>query len=182
MVGTGLVGTSVALAAKRAGAVTVGGYDTDAATLREAAARGAFDAQAPSLEDALGGAELVVVAVPVGAAVETTRAVLAAAGPDTTVTDVASTKRALTAAIDDPRFVPGHPVAGGETGGPARAAADLFDGATWFVTPTAATDAARLDTGRGRGLLRARHHLEAACQRKNCHADEARMEDCCSHH
>jgi prephenate dehydrogenase len=144
VVGTGLVGTSVALAAKRAGVNTVSGFDADEATLREAAARGAFDTQAASLADALGGAELVVVAVPVGAAVEMTRAALAAAGPDATVTDVASTKRALAAAIDDPRFVPGHPVAGGETGGPARAAADLFDGATWFVTPTASTDAARI--------------------------------------
>ena len=50
------------------------------------------------------------------------------------MTDVASTKRAL-AAIDDPRFVPGHPIAGGATGGPARASADLFDAATWFLTP-----------------------------------------------
>jgi prephenate dehydrogenase len=100
--------------------------------------------QAASLADALRDAELVVVAVPVGAVVETTRAALAAAGPDATVTDVASTKRSLVAAIDDPRYVPGHPVAGGETGGPGRAAADLFDGATWFLTPTASTDAARL--------------------------------------
>ena len=76
---------------------TVSGFDADVATLREAAARGAFDTQAASLADALGGAELVVVAVPVGAAVEMTRAALAAAGPDATVTDVASTKRALAA-------------------------------------------------------------------------------------
>ena len=144
VVGTGLVGTSVALAAKRAGATTITGFDADASTLRDAAARGAFDTQADALADALSGAELVVVAVPVGAVVETTRAVLAAAEPDATVTDVASTKRALAAAIDDPRYVPGHPVAGGETGGPARAAADLFDGATWFLTPSATTDAARL--------------------------------------
>jgi len=144
VVGTGLVGTSVALAAKRAGATSVTGFDVDPATLREAAARGAFDVQAASLADALRDAELVVVAVPVGAVVETTRAALAAAGPDATVTDVASTKRSLVAAIDDPRYVPGHPVAGGETGGPGRAAADLFDGATWFLTPTASSDAARL--------------------------------------
>ena len=55
--------------------------------------------------------------------------------PEATVTDVGSTKRAV-AAVDDPRFVPGHPVAGGATGGPARASADLFDGATWFLTPS----------------------------------------------
>ena len=144
VVGTGLVGTSVALAARRAGATRVSGFDASADVLREASARGALDVQAPSLAEALDGAELVVVAVPVGAVVETTRAALAAAGPDATVTDVASTKRSLAAEIDDPRYVPGHPVAGGETGGPARAAADLFDGATWFLTPTAATDATRL--------------------------------------
>ena len=144
VVGTGLVGTSVALAAKRAGVKTVAGFDADSATLREAGSRGAFDMQAAALADALRGAELVVVAVPVGAVVETTLAVLAAADPGATVTDVASTKRALAAAIADPRYVPGHPVAGGETGGPARAAADLFDGATWFLTPLPTTDAARL--------------------------------------
>ena len=144
VVGTGLVGTSVALAAKRAGVKTVAGFDADSATLREAGSRGAFDTQAAALADALRGAELVVVAVPVGAVVETTLAVLAAADPGATVTDVASTKRALAAAIADPRYVPGHPVAGGETGGPARAAADLFDGATWFLTPLPTTDPARL--------------------------------------
>ena len=144
VVGTGLIGTSVALAAKRAGIDSVTGFDIDAGTLREAAGRGAFDVQAASLEDALAGAELVVVAVPVGVVVEATLAALAAAAPETTVTDVASTKRALAAAIDDARYVPGHPVAGGETGGPGRATADLFDGATWFVTPTAATGADRL--------------------------------------
>jgi prephenate dehydrogenase len=66
--------------------------------------------------------------------------VLAAAGPDAVVTDVASTKRPL-ATIADPRFVPGHPVAGGATGGPARATADLFDAATWFLAPTEASAA-----------------------------------------
>lgn len=71
--------------------------------------------------------------MPVGAAPAVVREALAA-GRDAVVTDVASTKRAL-AEIDDPRFVPGHPVAGGATGGPGRATADLFDGATWFLTP-----------------------------------------------
>jgi prephenate dehydrogenase len=65
---------------------------------------------------------------------------LASAKPDAVVTDVASTKRPL-AAIADRRFVPGHPVAGGATGGPARAAADLFDAATWFLAPTGASSA-----------------------------------------
>jgi prephenate dehydrogenase len=65
---------------------------------------------------------------------------LVAVGEAAVVTDVASTKRPLDA-ITDPRFVAGHPVAGGATGGPARAAADLFDAATWFLTPTEASSA-----------------------------------------
>ncbi len=144
VIGTGLLGSSVALAAKRAGAAEVRGWDADAATLQEAAGAGAVDRVAASLADAVAGAGLVVVAVPVGSLVEATRDVLAAAAPDATVTDVGSTKRAL-AAIEDERFVPGHPIAGGHTGGPTRASADLFDAATWLLTPLPATDAARVE-------------------------------------
>ncbi len=145
VVGTGLLGSSVGLAAKRAGVARVTGWDADGTTLREAAGAKAVDSASPSLREAIAGAELVVVAVPVGALVETTAEVLAAAATETTVTDVGSTKRALAAAVQDPRFVPGHPLAGGATGGPARAAADLFDGATWFLTPLPLTNAGRLD-------------------------------------
>jgi prephenate dehydrogenase len=133
VVGTGLVGTSVALAAGRAG-TRARGFDADGRVLERAAARGAVQ-PASSLAEAVADAELVVVAVPVGAAPAVVREVLDAAGPDTVVTDVASTKRPL-GSVTDPRFVPGHPVAGGATGGPARAAADLFDAAIWFLTPT----------------------------------------------
>jgi prephenate dehydrogenase len=118
----------------------VAAWDADAATLAEAA--GAFVAAA-SLEEAVSEAELVVVAAPVGALPAAVRDVLAAV-PDATVTDVGSTKRTL-AAIDDPRYVGGHPLAGGATTGPGRASADLFDGATWFLTPSAATEPARVE-------------------------------------
>ncbi len=141
VIGTGLVGTSVALAARRAGVATAG-FDVDATRLSEAAALAGLRA-ASSLADAANGAQLVVVAVPVGSAADVVREALDAAGPDATVTDVSSTKRPL-AAVEDARFVPGHPVAGGVTGGPRRATADLFDGATWFVSPTPASDPARL--------------------------------------
>jgi prephenate dehydrogenase len=144
IVGTGLVGTSVGLAAARAGVATVDAFDSDLERLGQASARGKFDARG-SLADAVREAQIVVVAVPVGSAVTTLREVLAAAPADATVTDVASTKRALAEAIDDPRFVPGHPVAGGESSGPDRAAAELFDGATWFLTPQPAADPARID-------------------------------------
>jgi prephenate dehydrogenase len=142
IVGTGLVGTSVALAARRAGVATVRGWDADPGTLRESAVD-----RASSLADAVADAELVVVSVPVGALVATVRDALAAA-PEATVTDVGSTKRAL-AAVEDPRFVAGHPLAGGATGGPGRASADLFDGAVWFLTPSPAVDASRVEAVEG---------------------------------
>jgi prephenate dehydrogenase len=138
VIGTGLVGTSVALAAGRAG-TRCRGFDSDRGVLEGAAARGALE-PASSLAEAVADAELVVVAVPVGAAPGVVQDVLAVVGEGTVVTDVASTKRPL-ASLADPRFVPGHPVAGGATGGPARAAADLFDAATWFLTPTDASAA-----------------------------------------
>ena len=138
VIGTGLIGTSVALAAGRAG-TRCRGFDADPGVLRRAAARGAIE-PSPSLGEAVADAELVVVAVPVGAAPAVVQEVLDAAGPDTVVTDVASTKRPL-APLEDPRFVPGHPVAGGASGGPARAVADLFDAATWFLAPTEASSA-----------------------------------------
>jgi prephenate dehydrogenase len=140
VVGTGLLGTSVALAARRAGVGSVAAWDADAEALAEAG--GAFQAAA-SLEEAVSGAELVVVAAPVGALPAAVRDALAAA-PEATVTDVGSTKRTL-AAIDDARYVGGHPIAGGATSGPGRASADLFDGATWFLTPSAAADPARVE-------------------------------------
>jgi prephenate dehydrogenase len=136
VVGTGLIGTSVALAAGRTHA-RCQGFDADPGVLRGAVARGAVE-PTHSLDEAVADAELVVVAVPVGAAPDVVREVLDAAGPDAVVTDVASTKRPL-ASVEDPRFVPGHPVAGGATGGPARATADLFDEATWFLAPTGAS-------------------------------------------
>jgi prephenate dehydrogenase len=145
IVGTGLVGTSVALAAKRSGVGRVTGWDADAATLREALGAKGLDEAAPSLAAAVDGAELVVVAVPVGSLAAATRDALAAAGAEAVVTDVGSTKRALASGIDDPRLVPGHPVAGGASGGPARASADLFDGATWFLTPLPASDTAAVE-------------------------------------
>ena len=144
VIGTGLVGTSVGLAAARAGVATVAAFDADRSRLAQAAGRGKFQAR-ETLRDAVGDAQLVVVAVPVGSAAATVHEVLAAAPPGATVTDVSSTKRSLVESIDDPRFVPGHPVAGGETSGPDRAAAELFDGATWFLTPHAASGAGHVD-------------------------------------
>jgi prephenate dehydrogenase len=144
VIGTGLLGTSVALAAKRAGVGSVQGWDLDSPTLLESEGAGAIDRAAASLAEAVAGADLVVVAVPVGALLATTQEVLSVASHDATVTDVGSTKRGVSS-VEDERFVPGHPIAGGHSGGPTRASADIFDAATWLLTPLPTTDPARLD-------------------------------------
>jgi prephenate dehydrogenase len=145
VIGTGLIGASVALAAKRAGAAElVAGFDPDPAALEAACKRGAVDEAAASLGAAVAGAELVVVAAPVAQVAAQVRAALEASGDETTVTDVGSTKSgACEAAGGSPRFVGGHPVSGSEARGAEHASAELFDGATWFLTPLAETDPAR---------------------------------------
>jgi prephenate dehydrogenase len=139
VVGTGLIGASIGLAARSAGAA-VRGWDPDPESLAVAGRVGAVE-PAASLEAALAGADLAVVAAPISVLPATVREVLAAVGDGTTVTDVGSTKAAVCeAAGASDRFVGGHPIAGLEARGPAAAKADLFRGATWFLAPLAATD------------------------------------------
>jgi prephenate dehydrogenase len=137
VVGVGLIGGSIGLAARERLAAEVRGFDP--AEGEQALARGAVTSAAGSIAEAVAGADVAFVAVPVGVLPETVAEVLAAAGDDCVVTDVGSTKRSVVAAVGDPRFVGGHPLAGAETAGVANARADLFDGATWYLTPTART-------------------------------------------
>jgi prephenate dehydrogenase len=137
VVGVGLIGGSIGLTARSRLDAEVRGFDPAEGSL--ALARGAISSACGSVAEAVAGADVAFVAVPVGALPETVAAVLAAAGEDCVVTDVGSTKRSVVAAVDDPRFVGGHPLAGAETAGVANARADLFDGATWYLTPTART-------------------------------------------
>jgi prephenate dehydrogenase len=138
VVGTGLMGASVALAARARGD-DVAGWDPDPDALHAAVAREAVTA-ADGLEQAVAGAELVVVASPIAQLPTTVAAVLAAPG-DATVTDVGSTKSSVVAAAaGSSRFVGGHPICGSETRGAENASAGLFEGATWFLTPVAQTD------------------------------------------
>jgi prephenate dehydrogenase len=142
IVGTGLIGASLGLAARAKG-VRVAGWDPDPEALAVAEARGAVEA-ADSLAVALDGAELAVVAAPISALQAQVAAVLTATGEGTTVTDVGSTKVSVVeAAGGSPRFVGGHPITGSEAHGPENASAGLFEGATWFLTPTADTHAVR---------------------------------------
>src|SRR5436305_6867839 len=144
VVGTGLIGASVALAAKRAGSSEVVGYDPERQALAAAVERGAVDGSASSLAEAVADAELAVVAAPVAQLAGEVRAVLEASPEGCTVTDVGSTKVAVSsAALGSGRFVGGHPVCGSEARGAEHASAELFEGATWFLTPLAATEPER---------------------------------------
>jgi len=144
LVGTGLIGASVGLAAKRAGIDRVVGFDPDPRARELAAERGALDDAAETLADAVAGADLAVVAAPVAELPAQVTRVLEAAPERCTVTDVGSTKGPVcAAAAGAPRFIGGHPVCGSEAHGPEHARAELFDGATWFLTPVAATDPQR---------------------------------------
>ncbi|MFN2466938.1 MAG: prephenate dehydrogenase/arogenate dehydrogenase family protein [Gaiellaceae bacterium] len=145
LVGTGLIGASVGLAAKRSGqAGDVSGFDPDPEALAAAVRRGAVDRAAATLGEALAEAELAVVAAPVAQLAAQAKAVLAATGAACTVTDVGSTKASVCAAArGSERFVGGHPVCGSEARGADHATADLFEGATWFLTPLSTTEPER---------------------------------------
>jgi prephenate dehydrogenase len=139
VVGVGLIGGSIGLALRaRAGAQLIG-FDPDERVVAAALERGAVEEMAPSVERAVADAELVFLAAPVSALPSALDAVLAAAPADCAVTDVGSTKRAVVGERVDPRFIGGHPLAGAETSGVEHARADLFDGATWYLTPGPAT-------------------------------------------
>lgn len=139
VVGVGLIGGSIALAARERLGATVSGFDADPAASEEAVRRGVLDSVASSLAEAVREAEAAFVAVPVGALPGAVAAALAGAPRECVVSDVGSTKRAVVAGNDDPRFVGGHPLAGAETSGVQHARADLFEGATWYLTPTQIT-------------------------------------------
>jgi prephenate dehydrogenase len=143
IVGTGLIGASVGLAARRAGVERVLGWDADPEALALAGERGAVE-PAESVVAAVEEAELAVVATPVAALVQEVEAVLAAAGDRCTVTDVGSTKVQLCATVGDRvRYIGGHPLCGSEARGPAHGSGALFEGATWFLTPLAETEPER---------------------------------------
>jgi prephenate dehydrogenase len=136
VLGVGLIGGSIGLAAREHIVdAEVVGFGRDPARLRKAVELGAIDRTANSLGAALEGADLCFACAPVGVLPALVRDALAAAGSDTLVSDVGSTKQQLLAAIDDPRFVGGHPIAGAETAGVEHARPDLFQGAVWYLTP-----------------------------------------------
>lgn len=128
VIGAGLIGGSIGLGLRDRG-WHVSGVDLDPAAEAEGLARGCFDELGLDPD-----ARLVFVAVPAGAIVATVHEALAAC-PEAVVTDVGGVKAAIVAAIDDPRFVGGHPMAGSERLGIAGADEELFQGAAWVLAP-----------------------------------------------
>jgi prephenate dehydrogenase len=139
VIGVGLIGGSIGLAARERAGARVRGYDPAAGVPEAALERGAIDEACASVAEAVAGADTAFVAAPVGSLPAVVDEVLSAAPPECVVSDVGSAKRVVVEGRADPRFVGGHPLAGAETAGLGQARADLFEGATWYLTPAPTT-------------------------------------------
>lgn len=150
LIGLGLIASSMALAMRANGlAGEIVGHAKSAETRATALELGLCDRVYATAAEAVQGADLVVLAVPVGAM----EAVAAEIGPHlaqgATVTDVGSVKQAVIAAVAPHipagvHFIPGHPMAGTEYSGPRSGFATLYQNRWWLLTPDAATDPAAL--------------------------------------
>ncbi len=151
IIGIGLIGGSFALAAKRAGIVeTVVGVARSDETRQAALEVGAADEVATDPARAVRGADLVYIAVPVGATRSIFGQIRDSLEPGALVTDAGSTKREVMQAAaellpDHVSFIGGHPMAGSEQSGVQAAQADLFQNAVYFLTPTEATSSDEMD-------------------------------------
>lgn len=151
LIGCGLMGSSFALAMKRAGLVKrVVGYSKSPSTTERARAMGIIDIEAPSALLAVSGADIVLIAVPVAATEATFKAIKHLVTPQMLIMDVGSTKRDV---IDAGRralrehigsFVPAHPIAGKEVSGVENADPDLYEGRQVILTPIERTQTAQL--------------------------------------
>ena len=140
--GVGLIGGSFALALQRKNAVgEIIGFGRSSQTLEQARQLGIITRSGSDFETELGDADLVFLATPVGQMADIMARIESCLGPHTLVMDAGSTKgdvveyayRNLAAHID--RFVPAHPIAGGEQSGAAAARADLFYEKKVVLTP-----------------------------------------------
>jgi prephenate dehydrogenase len=142
VLGLGLIGGSVGLAA-RAGGAHVVGFDPDPRTREQALSLGAVDEAAEQPESALKDAQVAIAATPIGALAQIVNLALRTAPADCVISDVGSTKRVLLAELGEQpgleRFIGGHPLAGSHMGGIEHARADLFQGSSWCLMPSAQT-------------------------------------------
>ncbi|WP_263373347.1 prephenate dehydrogenase [Granulicella aggregans] len=146
IIGTGLIGASVGLALRQAGFVgSISGFDASGAELAAALENGAIDTVLHSRAETLAAcesADLIVLAVPVLAILDWMHLLAPVLKLGQLVTDVGSTKLQITEAAtrlfagkQSATFLPGHPMAGKESGGAALAEATLFQNAMWLFTP-----------------------------------------------
>ncbi|MGD8237568.1 MAG: prephenate dehydrogenase/arogenate dehydrogenase family protein [Armatimonadota bacterium] len=151
VIGTGLIGGSVALAAREAGIVgTLVGVARTERTRRHALETGVVDEATPEPRAAAAAADLVYIAAPLGSTKGILQAIAPVLGPDCLVTDAGSAKAGVVrdagASLPHPgMFVGGHPMAGAETAGVQHARVDLFRGRAYFLTPTEHTSDDALD-------------------------------------
>lgn len=141
IIGTGLMGASLGLAALQRGAASsVTGFDSDVETSRKALAIGAVQSVADNIQEAVAAADFVFIATPPAEVVETYAQLDPHIPEHCIVTDLASVKELIVAAISKyprgrRRFVGGHPIAGSEKKGIDGADSSLFRGRTWVLTP-----------------------------------------------
>lgn len=148
VVGVGLIGGSFALALRRAGVVgQVVGLGRSAESLAEARQLGVVDTISTDWAEALAGADLVMLAMPVGQMAPVMASLVPFLEPHTVVTDAGSTKGDVVAVAREQfgarlsQFVPGHPIAGAEKSGAAAARAELFEQRRVVLTPLPENDA-----------------------------------------
>lgn len=152
LIGVGLIGGSWVLGLRQAGLVsTVVGCGRSAPNLNAALERGIIDEATTDPCEAVRSADVVVVAVPLGAMGPVLATVRDHLAPDAVITDVGSAKasvhRDAVEALGDRvvRFVPGHPIAGNEKSGAAAAFPELFQNRRVILTPEESTDAAAVE-------------------------------------
>ncbi len=147
ILGVGLIGGSLALALKKAAAVTqVVGWSRREQTLLKALELGVIDQAETEIGEAVQGADLIVAAVPVGAMEALFKQIAPHLEEQSVITDAGSTKGSVVEAARrafgelPPGFVPGHPIAGIEQSGVEAAFADLYQGRRVILTPTPESD------------------------------------------
>lgn len=142
IIGVGLIGGSLALALKKANYVAeIVGYGKDKASCQQACNLAIIDAVADTVEQAVSGADMVVLAVPMGAMAETMATIAPHIMEHTIITDVGSAKSQVVQAAREhlhahlEKFVPGHPIAGTEKSGPTAAFSELYQDHRVVLTP-----------------------------------------------
>jgi len=151
LIGIGLIGSSIAIRARREGlAGHIAVQSRREETVKKAEELGLGDSYTTSPTEAVEGADLVVLCIPVGAIGAVTEQIAPHLAEGAIVTDVGSVKNAVVTEMG-PRlpanvhFVPGHPIAGTEHSGPEAGFAELFDGRWCILTPPAGTDPAAVE-------------------------------------